>query len=655
VHKWFARRPGSLFRALALAELGGLDSQHHLHRSNALEGICLDPLMGGGTPLLEAARLGMPVIGYDTNALAVWVVARELEGLDADSFADAAERTIARAHQSLLGLHDTNCVSCAQAVPARYFVWTRAHRCVCGLRRALLSDTLIGSPKLGRHPREVHLCAHCLALHECEPGEDRPADCASCDQPYDRHLTPPGSAAVCDCGEPYRIPPHGELSTPDQLLACVVYNCPDCDDPSVKRFKPPDSADHDRVKLAAQRAAKGHASWPTELIPAASETRRLRRWGYQQWRDLHLDRQLVSLGALADAVCAEPDAALRRALVTCLSDLLRFQNVLCRYDRQAHKPTDIFAVHGFPVPRVICEAHPLGDIAVGSGGFTHIARKYERAKRWCAAPHETRVDARGKLHRHVVEDETLAAALVDGLPRAGQASVRCGSIVDDPLPAGSVDLVMTDPPYFANVQYAQLADFHHVWLKRLDATHPDSVSTVTDRDAVGSDIVGLDEFARRLSAVYVAAGRALRDGGAFCFTYHHNDLAAYAPVVMACLDAGLAVSAGYACPTEVRASQHIHGRNASTVDVVFVLRKSGAALAAPDDFGAGWVAGRVRALRTAGVKLTDADRACLLHSAAALGAIAALRDGWDVEASDEHRYEAARVAIGLHARLPAAV
>jgi adenine-specific DNA methylase len=233
--------------------------------------------------------------------------------------------------------------------------------------------------------------------------------------------------------------------------------------------------------------------------------------------------------------------------------------------------------------------------------------------------------------------------------------VRCGSIVDDPLPAGSVALVMTDPPYFANVQYAQLADFHHVWLKRLDPSHPDSASTVTDGDAVGSNIVGMDEFARRLSAVYLAAGRALCDGGAFCFTYHHNDLAAYAPIVMACLDAGLAVRAGYACPTEVRASQHIHGRNASTVDAVFVLRKSAVTLAAPGEFGSAWIVRRERALRAAGVKLTDADRACLRHCAVALAAIAALRNNWDADAPDVQRYEAARVAIGLPARLPASL
>src|SRR3954453_22666512 len=84
VHKWFARRPGSLFRALALAELADeplADAYTHGHQ---LTGVCLDPFMGGGSPIFETARLGMSVIGYDTNPMARWVVERELEAVNPD-------------------------------------------------------------------------------------------------------------------------------------------------------------------------------------------------------------------------------------------------------------------------------------------------------------------------------------------------------------------------------------------------------------------------------------------------------------------------------------------------------------------------------------------------------------------------------------------
>jgi len=43
------------------------------------------------------------------------------------------------------------------------------------------------------------------------------------------------------------------------------------------------------------------------------------------------------------------DERVRNALATNLSDLLRYQNMLCRYDTMALKSLDIFSVHGFPV------------------------------------------------------------------------------------------------------------------------------------------------------------------------------------------------------------------------------------------------------------------------------------------------------------------
>ena len=50
----------------------------------------------------------------------------------------------------------------------------------------------------------------------------------------------------------------------------------------------------------------------------------------------------------------------KHALATNLSDLLRYQNMLCRYDTMALKSLDIFSVHGFPVGLVQCESNLIG-------------------------------------------------------------------------------------------------------------------------------------------------------------------------------------------------------------------------------------------------------------------------------------------------------
>jgi len=84
VHKWFARRPGALFRALLLAEFtdGEPLAERFFNGHNLSPRIIGDPFMGGGTPLLEANRLGCHVVGTDINPMAYWVVRQEIADLD---------------------------------------------------------------------------------------------------------------------------------------------------------------------------------------------------------------------------------------------------------------------------------------------------------------------------------------------------------------------------------------------------------------------------------------------------------------------------------------------------------------------------------------------------------------------------------------------
>ena len=87
VHKWFARRPGTLFRGLLLSEFSGLPLREAFYRTNDLKGLRVaDPFMGGGTPLLEANRLGCQVTGFDINPMSYWIVKQEIEHLDLGAY-----------------------------------------------------------------------------------------------------------------------------------------------------------------------------------------------------------------------------------------------------------------------------------------------------------------------------------------------------------------------------------------------------------------------------------------------------------------------------------------------------------------------------------------------------------------------------------------
>jgi len=131
VHKWFARRPGTLFRGLMLSEFGGEPVEDTYYRANSFEGVTIaDPFMGGGTPLLEANRLGCDVIGADINPMAAWIVREELDALDLKAYAKAAEDLAEHLSQQVGHFYKTRCPVTGQSdVDVKYFLWVKTGTC----------------------------------------------------------------------------------------------------------------------------------------------------------------------------------------------------------------------------------------------------------------------------------------------------------------------------------------------------------------------------------------------------------------------------------------------------------------------------------------------------------------------------------------------
>ncbi|HID97168.1 MAG TPA: NAD-dependent epimerase/dehydratase family protein [Thermodesulfobacteriaceae bacterium] len=206
------------------------------------------------------------------------------------------------------------------------------------------------------------------------------------------------------------------------------------------------------------------------------------------------------------------------------------------------------------------------------------------------------------------------------------------------MPNNSLDAVFTDPPYFGNVQYAELMDFCYVWLKRLVGQTSQAFEAVSTRNAdelTGNVDMGrdLDHFTEGLSAVFRRMSKALKPGAPLAFTYHHNKIEAYYPVAVAILDAGLTCSASLPCPAEMGASIHINGTGSSIIDTVFVCRSTGIMqrkwLADSPDDVARIVKEDLAHLRAGNVKPTSSDIRCITFGHLIRLAIWSLRSEWD--------------------------
>ena len=642
VHKWFARRPGTLFRGLLLAEFAEQRLDEAYFSSHDFAGkVVADPFMGGGTPLVEANRMGFDVLGCDINPMATWIVREEIEHLDLAAYRDRAASLVASLDEKIGQLYRTDCPRFGDKdVPVKYFLWVKTIPCeACNEEVDLFPGYLLADDT--RHTSNVLICSACGDLNEVTDLSTL-GRCNSCHSPL--IVEGPAKRSKCSCkacGNTVRYPrkDHGALC--HRLFAIEYVNHARRGEYKGRLFKKPDEKDLANVRKAAVRLAALKPKFiPDDKIPAGDETDRLHRWGYSSYSELFNARQLLGLELSCRFIHALNDQRIKHALATNLSDLLRYQNMLCRYDTMALKSLDIFSVHGFPVGLIQCESNLVGIVNdkggnVGSGGWTNIIGKYAKAKQYCDTPFEVQ-HAGGKKKLIPVAGEWIGETKPDA--RSRKVTLRCASSADLEIAPNSLDAVFTDPPYFGNVQYAELMDFCFAWLRKLVGHEAEGFERPSTRASAELTVNttekrGLVHFTEGLARIYKVMAGGLKPGAPLAFTYHHNKLDAYHSVGVAILDAGLTCSASLPCPAEMGGSIHIHGTGSSIIDTVFVCRTTGEAnrrhlFQSPDELTR-IVRDDLAQLRIAGVKPTVGDIRCITFGHLTRMAIWLLRPTWD--------------------------
>lgn len=665
VHKWFARRPGTLFRGLILSEFGQVPVQQSFYQSHGLEGITVaDCFMGGGSPLLEANRVGCNVIGTDINPMATWIVREEIDALDMAAYGATSAQLLEYLRTTLGHLYKTKCpISGRVDADLKYGLWVKIGSCGnCAREYDLFQGHLIADDT--RHPAYVIACHSCGDLHEVS--DLKQLGTCHCGAVLRTEGNVKRSKAVCShCGYVNSAPFRSDGPPRHRLFAMEYYNA-DMKNRPGRCFKKPDAEDLARVAEAEAELSKMKVEFvPDDAIPGGDETDRLLRWGYRRFNEVFNGRQLLALETTARWISKVTDPRIKRALATNFSDLIRYQNMLCRYDTMALKSLDIFSIHGFPASYVQCESNFLGirnatGTAVGSGGWVNITEKYAKAKRFCTAPFEvaftgkkkTTIPIRGEWIGEVnPEHPDAPLRLVD---------IRCGSSTEMELEAASLDAVLTDPPYYGMVQYGELMHFLYIWLRKLmggDFVGLEAESTKHAGELTGNATEGrgIEKFAEGLAIVYTRMAAALKPGAPLAFTYHHNKQEAYLAAGMAILDAGLTCTASLPCPAEMGGSIHISGTGSSIVDTVFVCRRDGVVPAqwifknAPELVTI--MRSELTQLSSAGMKPTAGDIRCIAYGHITRMAIANLRADWDVSLTTGEKLNAIKAAMNAIALL----
>ena len=347
-------------------------------------------------------------------------------------------------------------------------------------------------------------------------------------------------------------------------------------------FREPNDADLRAVEKAEEELSLRFAGWeargwvPTEAIPAGNKTDEPRRYGMPTWADMFSPRQLLSLCSYVEALHElVPDIEKElpkdraKAVVTylgmVLSKAVNYNSQLTVWHPTRSQIANTFNRHDFAFSWTYGEFDASRNLFPWA--LNQVCDAYKGMGKLAAPAHRIFRQTKARVPVEV----TLSSA----------------SELDH-LRDGSVDLVLTDPPYYDNVMYGELSDFFYVWLKRtLGTIHPDLFAddlANKDDEAVANPArfarlgrkkkqLACSDYERKMAAAFHEAYRVLTDNGVLTVMFTHKKVEAWDTLAMSLLDAGFAIHSSWPVQTESENALNIAKKNAAKSTIMLTCRK----------------------------------------------------------------------------------
>lgn len=403
LHKWWAKRLGSIFRGIILGSV--LPDTHDLleefYKQQSFADVSVfDPFMGSGITVAEAHKLGCIALGRDINPVAAESVRVALGPIDLSTVEKAFDHL-----SNTVGSRIRELYQCVDKDGGRsqvlYYFWVKQANCpACDYKVDLFSSFVIARNAYPNRKPEVQIC--CPRCGDIFPAlnTDKRVCCHSCQFDFDPHMGPVrGSTAQCaNCLEVFPIlgAIRAKRSAPDHRLYCKLILSADGD----KRYVaagPQDVEDYRRAAdLLKQEAEHGSIQLPITTLADGFNTRQAIGYNYTKWRDFFNDRQLLALGWLQEAIAAIADPPTRDVFLLLFSGVLEFNNLFASYKGEGTGAVrHMFAHHILKPERTPIEANVWGT-PKSSGSFSTLFKtRLLRAVAYRTTPTEVQADSDG--------------------------------------------------------------------------------------------------------------------------------------------------------------------------------------------------------------------------------------------------------------------
>ncbi len=591
VHKWWARRLGSVFRTLLIAGTTPAEQSLSFHKNDFFyepqnfQGlVVLDPFVGGGTSVVEAAKCNANVVGIDIDPVACFVTAKELASFDSTALLSAFQSLEEQVKDRILRWYRTTLPN-GQKGTVIYAFWVDELTCPkCKL--AFEGHPHYQLSRDQRNKKQTVFCAKCGEIKAISLVH-RKFTCSACrnvtnvtEGPVQKgNFTCPG----CQYESQVRKLIHRK-PLPHKLFALEVLS--ELGERIFKKAEKSDLELFQAAKKAWRKQKRLHKYIPSETIPVKGRNdARPLIYGYKRYQELFNARQLLSLSILVEAISKIKDIASKELLGLAFSDCLASNNMFCSYAFDYQKLTPLFSIHAYTKISRPVENNVWG-ADLGRGSFIKCFNKLLRGKNYGREPFEYSYEKDPARPLKVYTGETVQmSVLVGDFPRNLRGNQRATILNQSseslkPISSKSVDFILTDPPYYNNLAYSELSDFYHVWLKRLrlpnylarNVRKTPMDKTLFVRQDQKRATKDHQNFVHGLSRVFVECNRVLKDEGLLVFTFHHNSPKAWIALANAIVDGRFYVSNVFPVRSEGQSRFHSSAGNIKW-DAVFCCRK----------------------------------------------------------------------------------
>ena len=589
IHKWWAQRLGSVFRAILLHLMADndVDTWDAFYKIQDFSDVTvLDPFMGSGTTIGEALKLGANAVGCDINPISSFLVRQELTHVSYYELLETYESLERKVAPKILSCYKTLDIASGVEIPVLYYFWVKIVETPTGEEIPLFSRYVFAqNAYASRKPDAQILCPDCWGVFQGKYNQED-AVCPHCGYHFNPQIGPAKNSVVtAKDGTKYKIkeliPKDGKPLT-EKMYALLALNAN-----GEKVYQSIQEYDTTLFDQVAKELKNVDFFLPTYGVRTGYNTDQARGYNYLYWRDFFNTRQLFCLGLLLSEIMQIPNQTIREQFLCLFSSTLEFNNTFCSYKGEgtgAVRP--IFSNHILKPERTPLENSVWG-YDKSSGCFSSLFKsRLLKAKQYLDKPFELKIQEDTKCQKVIASnriDPYICSDWSNFASKKHAALILNGDSANLPIPDNSIDFIVTDPPYFDFIHYSELSDFFYAWLSPVLKDEYDFFTSDTSGRENEVQQIDSEKFSRLLGNVFIEGKRVLNSDGKMAFSFHHSRIEGWLAIARSIEQAEFFVADVFPIHAELMASTpKASAKEPISVDAIIICAKDGTTVSKED-------------------------------------------------------------------------